>query len=110
MATGARSVERENPEPAQMTAEELIRQSTNVLFVLAFVGTAGSAIRERTRVTVDAALLFGAFDGLTTVLPGLFAWIPPELIRMIPFVVTILALLLFSYRTLRERQLRTLGQ
>jgi simple sugar transport system permease protein len=57
-----------------------------------------------------AALLFGAFDGLTTVLPGLYGWIPPELIRMIPFVVTILALLLFSYRTLRERQLRTVSE
>jgi simple sugar transport system permease protein len=57
-----------------------------------------------------AALLFGAFDGLTAVLPGLFAWIPPELIRMIPFVVTILALLLFSYRALRERQLKKVSQ
>ena len=49
---------------------------------------------------------FGAFDGLTTVLPGLFGWIPPELIRMIPFIVTILALLLFSYRAQRALLLR----
>jgi simple sugar transport system permease protein len=53
-----------------------------------------------------AALLFGAFDGLTTVLPGLFAWIPPELIRMIPFAVTIAALLVFSIRAQRALALR----
>jgi simple sugar transport system permease protein len=53
-----------------------------------------------------AALLFGAFDGLTNVLPGHYPWIPPELIRMIPFAVTILALLLFSYRAQRALALR----
>jgi len=54
-----------------------------------------------------AALLFGAFDGLTVVLPGLFAWVPPEIIHMIPFVVTILALVLFSYRAQRALALRS---
>jgi len=54
-----------------------------------------------------AALLFGAFDGLTVVLPGLFAWVPPEIIHMIPFIVTILALVLFSYRTQRALALRS---
>ena len=39
-----------------------------------------------------AALLFGAFEGLAVVMPGLFKEIPAELIRMIPFIVTILAL------------------
>jgi ABC-type uncharacterized transport system permease subunit len=53
-----------------------------------------------------AAVLFGAFDGLTTVLPGLFDWIPPELIRMIPFAVTIAALLVFSIRAQRALALR----
>lgn len=53
-----------------------------------------------------AAVLFGAFDGLTTVLPSLYDWIPPELIRMIPFVVTIIALLLFSYRAQRALAMR----
>ena len=53
-----------------------------------------------------AAVLFGAFDGLTTVLPGLFGWIPPELIRMIPFIVTIMALVLFSIRAQRALALR----
>ena len=53
-----------------------------------------------------AAVLFGAFDALTTVLPGLYSWIPPELIRMIPFAVTIVALLLFSYRAQRALAMR----
>lgn len=53
-----------------------------------------------------AALLFGAFEALAVVMPGLFQWIPAELIRMIPFVVTILALILFSYRAQRALQLR----
>jgi simple sugar transport system permease protein len=53
-----------------------------------------------------AALLFGAFDGLTTILPGLFAWIPPEIIHMTPFVVTILALVLFSFRAMRALALK----
>jgi general nucleoside transport system permease protein len=51
-----------------------------------------------------AALLFGMFDALSVVMPGLFNWIPAELIRMIPFVVTVLALILFSYRAMRARQ------
>jgi len=53
-----------------------------------------------------AALLFGAFEGLAVVMPGLFNNIPAEIIRMIPFIVTILALVLFSYRAMRARQLR----
>ncbi len=54
-----------------------------------------------------AALLFGAFEGLAVVMPGLFAHAPAELIRMIPFVVTLLALVLFSYRAQRARKLKT---
>jgi general nucleoside transport system permease protein len=53
-----------------------------------------------------AALLFGAFEALAVVMPGLFNWIPAELIRMIPFVVTILALVLFSIRAQRAIALR----
>ena len=53
-----------------------------------------------------AALLFGAFDGLTTILPGLFDWIPPEIIHMTPFIVTILALVLFSFRAMRALALK----
>jgi simple sugar transport system permease protein len=54
-----------------------------------------------------AALLFGAFEGLAVVMPGLFADAPAELIRMIPFVVTILALVVFSYRAQRALKLKT---
>lgn len=54
-----------------------------------------------------AALLFGAFEGLAVVLPGLFAEIPAEIIRMIPFIVTILALVLFSYRAQQALKLRS---
>lgn len=57
-----------------------------------------------------AALLFGAFEGLAVVIPGLFAEAPAELIRMIPFVVTILALVLFSYRAQRALKLKGTGQ
>ncbi|MEO9230086.1 MAG: ABC transporter permease [Devosia sp.] len=53
-----------------------------------------------------AALLFGTFDGLTTILPGLFDWVPPEIIHMTPFFVTILALVLFSIRAQRVLALR----
>jgi simple sugar transport system permease protein len=34
-------------------------------------------------------------------MPGLFSWIPGELIQTIPFVVTVLALILFSARARR---------
>jgi simple sugar transport system permease protein len=56
-----------------------------------------------------AALLFGVFDALSVVLPNVFSWIPPEMIQMIPFVVTVLALIAFSWRNLRGRQLKTLA-
>jgi simple sugar transport system permease protein len=48
-----------------------------------------------------AALLFGTFEALSIVMPGLFNWIPGELIQTIPFVVTVLALILFSARARR---------
>lgn len=53
-----------------------------------------------------AALLFGAFEAFAVLLPGLFNWMPAELIRMIPFVVTIVALVLFSIRAQRALALR----
>lgn len=53
-----------------------------------------------------AALLFGVFEGLSIVMPGLFNWIPTEWIHMIPFAVTILALVLFSVRAQRALALR----
>lgn len=57
-----------------------------------------------------AALLFGVFEALSIVMPNLFNWIPSEMIQTIPFVVTILALVLFSYRAQRARQMRTLSK
>jgi len=54
-----------------------------------------------------AALLFGAFEGLAVVMPGLFKEIPAEIIRMIPFIVTILALVLFSYRAQQLMRMRS---
>ena len=57
-----------------------------------------------------AALLFGVFEALSIVMPNLFNWIPSELIQTIPFVVTVLALVLFSYRAQRALKLRTLSK
>ncbi|HWU63159.1 MAG TPA: ABC transporter permease [Ensifer sp.] len=53
-----------------------------------------------------AALLFGVFEALSIVMPGLFSWIPAEMIVSIPFAVTIFALFLFSYRAMRARAMR----
>jgi general nucleoside transport system permease protein len=53
-----------------------------------------------------AALLFGTFEALAVVMPGIFDDAPAELIRAIPFVVTILALILFSIRAQRALALR----
>lgn len=51
-----------------------------------------------------AALLFGVFDALSIIMPNLFNWIPAELIQSIPFLVTIIALILFSMRAQRARR------
>lgn len=50
-----------------------------------------------------AALLFGVFEALAIVMPNLFDFIPGEFIQTIPFVVTVLALILFSYRAQQAR-------
>ena len=55
-------------------------------------------------------MLFGIFEALAVIMPNLFNWIPGEIIQTIPFVVTILALVLFSYRAQRARQMRTLSK
>ena len=52
-----------------------------------------------------AALLFGMFEALSVVLPSIFTWIPSEIVVSIPFAVTIVALLLFSYRAMKARQM-----
>ena len=56
--------------------------------------------------TALAALLFGTFEALSVALPALFAWIPGELIHTVPFVVTILALVIYALRTRRQVQRR----
>lgn len=50
-----------------------------------------------------AALLFGVFEALAIIMPSLFDFIPGEFIQTIPFVVTVLALILFSYRAQQAR-------
>ena len=53
---------------------------------------------------MSAALLFGLFEALSVLIPNFFGWVPAELIQMIPFAVTLLALLAFSTRTVHGRQ------
>lgn len=48
-----------------------------------------------------AALLFGFFEALSIVMPGLFEAIPSEMIVSIPFIMTVVVLFLFSYRASR---------
>ena len=50
--------------------------------------------------TAIAAVLFGAFEALSIALPGILPQVPGEVIHMIPFVVTVLALMLSSKRKL----------
>jgi simple sugar transport system permease protein len=48
--------------------------------------------------TAIAAVLFGAFEALSIALPGILPRVPGEVIHTIPFVVTVLALMLSSKR------------
>ena len=57
---------------------------------------------------LGAALLFGLFEALSVTIPNFFAWVPPELIQMIPFVVTFLVLIAFSPRLIGNRGLSVL--
>jgi signal transduction histidine kinase/ActR/RegA family two-component response regulator len=43
-----------------MNGAELVRLVTNVLFLVVFVGALRTALRERSRTSVDATILFGA--------------------------------------------------
>src|SRR3982074_2545036 len=43
-----------------MNGAELVRLVTNALFVIVFVGALRTALRERSRTSVDATVLFGA--------------------------------------------------
>ncbi|WP_417308916.1 ABC transporter permease [Devosia sp.] len=55
-----------------------------------------------------AALLFGVFEALSIVMPNLFNWIPGEIIQSIPFLVTLIALILFSYRAQQAMKARAM--
>lgn len=50
--------------------------------------------------TAVAAVLFGGFEALSIALPGILPSVPGEVIHMIPFVVTVVALMLSSKRKL----------
>ena len=50
-----------------------------------------------------------SYERLSIVMPGLFNGIPPQWIHMIPFVVTIAALVLVSIRAQRALLLRSGG-
>ena len=43
-----------------MNGAELVRLVTNALFLVVFVGALRTALRERSRTSVDATILFGA--------------------------------------------------
>src|SRR3989441_9853625 len=43
-----------------MNGAELVRLITNALFLVVFVGALRTALRERSRTSVDATVLFGA--------------------------------------------------
>ena len=43
-----------------MNGAELVRLATNALFLIVFVGALRTALRERSRTSVDATILFGA--------------------------------------------------
>src|SRR5467141_3264313 len=43
-----------------MNGAEIVRLVTNALFVVVFVGALRTALRERSRTSVDATILFGA--------------------------------------------------
>jgi len=43
-----------------MNGAELVRLVTNALFLVVFVGALRTALRERSRTSIDASILFGA--------------------------------------------------
>src|SRR4051812_46532141 len=43
-----------------MNGAELVRLATNALFLVVFVGALRTALRERSRTSIDASILFGA--------------------------------------------------
>ena len=89
---------------AYLSIGDLSQFTTNMTAGRGFIALGAVLLGARHPVgAMLAALLFGVFEALSIVLPSLFGWIPSEFIQTIPFLVTILALILFSYRAQRAR-------
>src|SRR5207249_1145332 len=79
-----------------MNGAELVRLITNVLFLVVFVGALRTALRERTRTSVDATILFGALAVviaqsqvatlLGTQLPAAFGLVSAILLLALPYL------------------------
>src|SRR5205823_3702874 len=75
---------------------ELVRLITNVVFLVVFVGALRTALRERTRTSVDATILFGALAVviaqsqvaalLGTQLPTAFGLVSAVLLLALPYL------------------------
>jgi signal transduction histidine kinase/ActR/RegA family two-component response regulator len=83
-----------------MNGAELVRLLTNALFIVVFVGALRTAIRERSRTSVDATILFGALAFVVAesqIAAALFgAQLPPAL-----GLVTLLLFFALPYLQLR---------
>jgi signal transduction histidine kinase len=82
-----------------MNGAELVRLVTNALFLVVFVGALRTALRERSRTSIDASILFGALAlviGQSQVATLLGTKLPPAL-----GVVSALLLLALPYLQLR---------
>jgi len=79
-----------------MNGAELVRLVTNVLFLVVFVGALRTALRERSRTSVDATILFGALAFviaqsqvaalLGTQLPAAFGLVSAVLLLALPYL------------------------
>ena len=79
-----------------MNGAELVRLITNVVFLVVFVGALRTALRERTRTSVDATILFGALAViiaqsqiaalLGTQLPTAFGLVSAALLLALPYL------------------------
>ena len=79
-----------------MNGAELVRLVTNVLFLVVFVGALRTALRERSRTSVDATILFGALAFviaqsqiaalLGAQLPAAFGLVSAALLLALPYL------------------------
>ena len=79
-----------------MNGAELVRLVTNALFLIVFVGALRTALRERSRTSVDATVLFGALAFvvvqsqiaafLGTQLPGALSLLSAVLFLALPYL------------------------